>query len=188
MSLFEHYSHWKYKNTTLLFLSAAVFLLAAKLENVQSLFSNIGDWGYFGAVIAGMFSASTFTVAPALVVLYYFAESHNPIELALLSGLGSVIGDFLIFSFFKDKVFVELEPIVTRLSKRPFMHMFHSPYFAWLGPVVGALILASPLPDELGITLLSASKLTKWQFILLSFALNSIGMYLLIIGARAVLT
>ncbi len=187
MGIIDRYSHWKYKNSTLLLISLALFLVLARTPTIQRAFESVGDWGYFGAIIIGMFSVMTFTAGPSLVVLYYLAEQHNTIELSLLAGIGSVIGDFIIFSFFRDKVFSELEPIVTRLSKRPFMHIFHSPYFAWLGPVMGAIIIASPLPDELGVTLLSASKMAKWQFVLLSFALNTVGLYILITAARAIL-
>ncbi len=146
----------------------------------------MGEWGYFGAVLAGIFSVITFTVTPAFVVIYYLSEKLNLLELCLLAGFGSVIGDFIIFSFFKDKVFVELKPIVDKLAKKPFLHIFQSPYFTWLTPMIGALIIASPLPDELGITLLSASKLKKWHFIILSFILNSIGIFLIIKGVHLI--
>ncbi len=186
MHFIESYRHWRYKNTTLLIFSIFIFILFADSPVIKGAITHVGEWGYVGAVIAGMFSVMTFTVAPALVVLYYLSERLNIIELMLLAGFGSVLGDFLIFSFFKDKVFVELEPIITRLSRRPFMHIFHSPYFAWMTPVAGALIIASPFPDELGVTLLSASKLKKWQFVLLSFVLNSVGLWLLVSGARII--
>lgn len=183
---FSNYQHWHYKNTTLLIVSAIVFLFLANTPFAKTFIAQIGEWGYVGAVITGIFFVMTFTAAPALIVLYYLAERLNPIELALLAGFGSVLGDFIIFNFLKDKVFEELEPIITKISQRPFVHIFKSPYFTWLTPVIGAIIIASPLPDELGVTLLSASKLKKWQFILLTFILNSVGLYLVIIGAHAI--
>lgn len=184
MPFLEHYRHWRYKNTTLLIASAALFCAVAGSPWLEKAISSVGEWGYAGAIVAGIFSVFTFTTAPALTVLYYFSETHNALELALLAGFGSVLGDFLIFSVFKDKVFSELEPILTRLSASPVGHIFHSPYFSWLTPVIGAAIIASPLPDELGIPLLSASKLNRWQFIILSFLLNSIGIFIILAAAR----
>lgn len=183
---FSSYRHWHYKNTILLLVSIIVFIFLADTPFVKDMIAQIGEWGYVGALIAGIFFVMTFTAAPALVVLYSLAGQLNIYELSILAGFGSVIGDFLIFSFFKDKVFVELEPLMTRLSDKPFMHIFKTPYFAWLTPVVGAIIIASPLPDELGVTLLSASKLKKWHFVLLSFILNTVGLFVLIYGARAI--
>ncbi len=184
MDLFNIYKEWQYKNTAFLIISVIFFLLIAKTPWVQTLFTQLGDWGYVSAVIAGMFFVMTFTAAPALIVIYDLAKALNPIELSILAGLGSVIGDFIIFKFFKDKVFLELEPIITRLSNRPFVHIFKTSYFAWLTPVLGAIIIASPLPDELGITLLSVSKIKKWQFIILSFFLNSLGFMAIIYGLK----
>ncbi len=181
-----NYKQWRYKNTILLGISVVVFLFLANTVSAQNLINQIGEWGYLGAVLTGIFFVMTFTAAPALVVLYKLAESLNIYELSLLAGLGSVLGDFIIFSFFKDKVFIELEPIVTRFANRPFMHIFKTPYFAWLTPVIGAIIIASPLPDELGVTLLSASKMKKWHFVILTFVLNSAGIFVLIAGARAI--
>lgn len=182
MDLFNIYKEWQYKNTALLIISAIFFLLIAKTPWIQDLFTQLGDWGYLSGLIAGIFFVMTFTAAPALIILYDLAKILNPIELSILAGLGSVIGDFIIFKFFKDKVFLELEPIITRLSNKPFAHIFKTPYFVWLTPVLGAIIIASPLPDELGITLLSVSKIKKWHFIILSFVLNSLGILAIITG------
>lgn len=71
----------------------------------------------------------------------------------------------LLYLVFLSKVLNELEPIVKKIVAKPFMTFSH--YFAWLTPVIGAIIIASPLPDDLGVGLLSASKIKKWQFILL---------------------
>jgi hypothetical protein len=176
--------HWRYKNITLLAISIVVFFILAETASFKTFIANFGEWGYAGAIITGIFSVMTFTAAPALAVLYAFSERLNPLELSLLAGLGSVVGDFIIFSFFKDTIFTELEPIIEKLSHSPISHIFHSRYFIWLTPVVGALIIASPLPDELGVPLLSANKMKKWHFIILSFILNSLGIWLLLTGTK----
>jgi hypothetical protein len=119
---FLSHKHWHYRNTTLLIISVVVFLFLADTPFAEAFLIRIGEWGYFGAVLTGILSVMTFSAAPALVILYYLSESLNIIELSLLAGLGSVLGDFIIFSFMKDKVFEELEPIITKLSRRPFMH------------------------------------------------------------------
>lgn len=181
---FKQYHTWRYKNLTLLAISIVVFFILAQTSSVQTAIANFGEWGYAGAIILGIFSVMTFTAAPALTVLYAFSEHLNPIELALLAGLGSVIGDFIIFSFFKDTIFTELEPIIERISHSPVAHIFHSRYFLWLTPVIGALIIASPLPDELGVPLLSGNKIKKWHFIILTFILNSTGIWLLLTGTK----
>lgn len=179
-----HHHYWRYRNLCLLLISIIAVYVFFKIPGVQSLLSHVGEWGYAGAIIAGIFYVITFTTVPALAILYEFSHSLNLVELSILGGIGSVIGDFLIFSFFRKKSVLDLENLTERFHTSPFYHILHSRYFLWLTPVLGAIIIASPLPDELGISLLSASKLKKWQFILLTFVLDSVGIWLIISGTR----
>jgi len=140
----------------------------------------IGSLGFLGVFIAGIFFVSTFTVAPASVVLFYFAKDLDLLGVVIFAGLGAMLGDYIIFRFLKDRVFEELKPIFTKLGGPYVAKIFSTPYFAWLAPVVGALIIASPFPDEIGIGLLGVAKLKNWKFLVLSFVLNSLGIFIII--------
>ncbi|MFZ2049111.1 MAG: hypothetical protein WAV25_02350 [Minisyncoccia bacterium] len=178
--LIELYKHWKFKNTFFLIVSLFVFFYFADTAFVKNIISSVGDLGYIGAFITGIFFVSTFTVAPASVVLFYLVKDLSPIEVAMFAGLGSVLGDYIIFRFLKDRIFEELSPVFMRLGGFRLSHLLLTPYFAWFAPVLGAIIIASPLPDEIGITLLGISKLKNWQFLVLSLVLNSLGILLII--------
>jgi hypothetical protein len=180
MNIFNRYKIWKYKNTSFLVVSLVVFFYFLESAFIQNIILRLGEYGYLGAFIVGVFFVSTFTVAPSLVVLYYLATVLNPWEVAVLAGLGAVLGDFLIFKFFKDAVFSELEPHFKFLKRPFFARLFGSPYFAWLTPFMGAVIIASPLPDELGLSLLGLSKIKTWEFFLLAFVLNSLGIFIIV--------
>lgn len=180
------YRRWKYKNTTLLILSLIVFFYFADSPSVKSFINGLGSLGYFGAFITGVFFVSTFTVAPAAVVLFNLADHLNPFEVAILAGLGAVVGDYLIFRFFKDRIFEELKPLFDRWTRTHISELLHTPYFAWLLPVIGATIIASPLPDELGIGILGIAKMKPWKFLILSFFLNAIGIFIIVTLAQSV--
>ena len=94
-----------------------------------------------------------------------------------------MLGDYIIFRFLKDRVFDEFASVVAKIGGSHLRQLLHTPYFAWLLPVLGAIIIASPLPDELGITLMGLGKIKNWQFLTLSFVLNSSG--ILIIASLA---
>lgn len=179
-----HHRRWRYRNLCFVILSIVIVYISFRIPSVQNLFTHVGDWGYIGAVLAGIFYVITFTTVPALAILYEFSHTLNLLELSILAGFGSVIGDFLIFSFLRKKHILDIEKLGERFHASPLYHLLHSRYFLWLTPVLGAIIIASPLPDELGISLLSASKLKKWQFILLTFVLDSVGIWLIISGTR----
>lgn len=113
------------------------------------------------------------------------AEKLNPFEIAILAGAGAVLGDYLIFRFLKDRVFYELKPIFTKIKGFYLIKIFQTPYFAWLTPLIGASIIVSPLPDEVGVGILGISKMKTWQFILLSFILNATGIFIVVTVARS---
>lgn len=181
----EFVNHWKYKNTTLLVLSLGALFLLADTEVAHALIREIGTYGYVGATITGMFFVSTFTVAPASLVLFHLAQEFNPILIASFAGAGAVVGDLLIFRFLKDGVFDEMSPLVQKLGGSHLSILFRTPYFAWLIPVVGAFIIASPFPDEIGIGMLGLTKIAWWQFALLAFVLNALGIFLIVSLATA---
>lgn len=179
------YRKWQYKNTALLILGLGLFIYFADSHLVQNVINQIGSLGYFGAFIAGIFFVSTFTVVPATYVLYVLADQLNPLEVAIFAGFGALAGDYFIFRFFKDKIFSELKPIFLKLGGNYLIRIFRTPYFAWFVPLVGAAIIASPLPDEAGIGILGISKLKNWQFMLLSFFLNATGILLIILATKS---
>ena len=181
----NRWKQWQYKNTALLILSLVVFFLFAEHPAVRNTIDLIGSFGYIGAFITGILFVSIFTVAPAIVVLYFLADHLNPLMVALFAGMGAVVGDCLIFRFLRDRVFDELKPLFLNSGGNVLVKLFKTPYFGWLLPFLGAFIIASPFPDELGIGLLGASKLKNWQFLILSFLLNSIGIFIVVIAARS---
>lgn len=176
---------WRYKNTILLGISLIVLFLIADTAIAHALIRHIGSYGYIGAFITGIFFVSTFTVAPASVVLFHLSQELNPFMIALSAGAGSVIGDIIIFRLLKDGVFDELAPLFKRFSGSYIGGLFRTPYFAWFVPVAGAIIIASPFPDEVGIGLLGLTKIKWWQFALLVFGLNSVGIFIIVSLAQA---
>lgn len=179
------WKHWHYKNTALLILSLIIFFLFVQHPVVKSAISFIGNFGYIGAIIAGILFVSIFTVAPAAVILFFLADTLNPLLVALFAGMGAVVGDYFIFKFLRDKIFYELKPLFVHLGGSLLLKLFRTPHFAWLLPVFGVLIITSPAPDEIGIGILGASKLKSWQFIFLTFLLHTIGISVVIIAARS---
>lgn len=180
----KKWDHWHYKNTALLILSLIIFFLLAETPQIKNIIGVIGDFGYLGAFLAGILFVSIFTVAPASVILFYLAENYDPVGIAIAAGAGGMVGDFLIFRYLKDKVFNELKPLFLHLQGRSLRHLYKTPYFAWFLPIVGAIIIASPIPDEVGLGLLGLSKIKVWQLLGLLFILDAIGIFLIVSAAR----
>ena len=176
----EEHIFWKYKNTFLLLISIILLIFFLDSPFIKDIINSILKLGYPGAFLTGIFFVSSFSVVPASIVLFFLAKELNPINIALVAGLGAVVGDYLIFRFLKDYVFEELRPFFRKLKNSLFPRFILNPYFSWIIPVLGAIIIASPFPDEIGISLMGLSKIKNWQFLFLSFVLNSLGILFLI--------
>ena len=181
----RHNDTWAFKNTSLLIASLVILFFLADTSAVHSLISHIGSYGYIGAFITGIFFTSTFTIAPASVVLFHLAQEYNAFLIALSAGAGGVVGDLLIFRVLKEGIFEEFAPMLKRMRRQHLFALFRSRYFLWLAPFIGALIIASPLPDEIGIGLMGLSNIKQWQFVLLTFALNTTGIFIIVLLAQA---
>lgn len=177
----ELYRKYRYKNLTFLFISVIVAFLLFKNSAFRSFLLQLGTLGYFGAAIAGMLFVSTFTVTLGIVILLILARNLSPVEIGIIAGLGAVAGDLIIFQFIKNKGLIsEIKHIFAYFGGEKISHLLRTKYFSWTLPVIGALIIASPLPDELGVTLMEISKMKTYKFILISFILNSISIFLVI--------
>lgn len=182
--------HWKHKNIIFFVLG----LLAAFIISVnpwfKTLILDVDKIGYLGAFLAGMLFTSTFTLPIASLIIINLANSFPVFPLVVFAGLGAVTSDFLIFKFVKDDVVSEITPIYEELEKldkkNHLRKLIHTRYFGWTLPVIGALIIISPLPDELGVSLLGISNIKTTRFLLISACSHSLGMFLIVSAAALV--
>ncbi len=181
----KRWRHWRYKNTTLLIISLFAFFVLATTDTVKEVIAAMGSSGYIGAFIVGMLFVSVFTAAPAGVVLFNLADKLHPVEIAVVAGAGMMVGDFILFRYMRDNVFDELAPLFQKVTTHRISKLFYTPYFSWLLPILGAIFIASPGPDEIGISLLGLSKIKEWQFLLVTFCLNFAGILFVVLLARA---
>ncbi len=171
---------YRYTNITVFILILLVLFALSDTGIPSTAIETIGGYGYLGALVTGVFFVSLFTVVPASIVLLDLAQDFNPLLIALASGLGASIGDILLFKFFKDGLFDELHSLFKHSQLTRFSIIFKTRLFLWLTPLVGAFIIASPFPDEIGIGLLGLSKIRPWQFLALSLVLNSAGIFAIV--------
>lgn len=176
----RRFKSFRYKNLTILCVSLFVAYLLYENEGFHSFLLHLGGFGYFGAFIAGMLFVSTFTVATGVLILLVLAEQLSVWELGLIAGLGAVLGDLIIFRFIKDDLVEEVRPLYNQFGGGHISKLLHSRYFSWTLPVIGAVLIASPFPDEIGISLMGLSKIRTYQFIALSFCLNTVGIMLVV--------
>ena len=181
---------YKYPNLLAFFSILALTYFLHRVGILDQMVHDLEDLGYFGIFLVGMVFVSAFTAAPAAVVLVLMLEKFSIPEIAFIAGLGSVLGDYIIFRFMEDGLVRELKEVFEKVGGHSIFR-FHwiaqTKYFIWLGPVLGAILIASPFPDELGIGLLGIYKMSDRNFILLSWILDTVGIFVILSGVKAVI-
>jgi hypothetical protein len=171
----------------IVYILIGIFL--AFLLSVSGLVSNlIGLFGndHIASFVAGFFFTSAFTLAPSAVMLNSISEHSSTLSVSLWGAFGALFGDLVLFFFIRDRFADDIKNIIKPSFMRHIMSSFHFGFLKWLAPIIGALIIASPLPDEFGLTLLGMSKVRLGIIIPVAFVMNIIGIYSLIIFANTV--
>lgn len=161
----------------LLSIFAAIFISEVGLtSHLPGIF---GGFGFLGVFVSGIGFTSVFTTAPSLTILSAFAGEMSPAVVAVIGGLGATFGDYVIFRFIRDRVYEDIKYLmkITHMSK--YKAVFNTRLFHFFTPFVGALIISSPFPDEIGLTILGFSKIQTGVFLPLLFVLNSFGIFLI---------
>lgn len=168
-------------------LSVLVAVFLVKTNVLSEVLLTTQELHSMGSFIAGIFFTSVFTTAPAIATLGHIAKEGSIINNAFFGAFGAVLGDIIIFQFIKDKLSEHFLDVVGHNGLWKRIHaLFKLKYFRWITFLVGGLLIASPLPDELGIGLLGFSKMKLKQFVPLSLFFNFIGIVLIGIVARTI--
>lgn len=194
--------HWKYKN--LIFLTASIIIAYFLLQSPQfnDIIAGLEGFGYIGVFVAGMLFSYGMTAAPASTALYMFSKNLDIFLVAVIGGTGAVVSDYLIFRFVRHKLLDEIKLLSEEINNRskPISNLLMSEQIRiniwkrisrsriWkrLIPVIAGLIIASPLPDELGAALFGATKYDSRKFVLLSYLLNLSGIFAIAILAKVI--
>ncbi|MFA6270065.1 MAG: hypothetical protein WC657_02540 [Candidatus Paceibacterota bacterium] len=166
-------------DVTLLLISISFAIFITKTGVVREFIEYFNDLEWVGILLAGLFFTSAFTTAPAIAVLGTLTETNPLLSLVILGGIGATLGDYIIFRFIKDRISSDVDYLLSFSKRLRFFAIFKTRLFKFFVPFIGALIIASPFPDEIGITMIGLSKINKKIFLLISFLLNGIGIFII---------
>jgi hypothetical protein len=172
--------NYKYKNLTFVFISILLTIFLSKYDFFNKFLFEIRHIPLAGPFIAGVLYTSTSTAALGILMISDISQKLPAIEIAIVAGLGGVIADFFLFRFFKNNLLSEIIPIYNRLGGQYLTKLMHHKLLMWSLPIIGAIIIASPFPDELGISLMGLTNIKSYQFVLLCLVLDMAGVFLLV--------
>ena len=176
------------RDTGIIALSVIIAILLIKTGAIKGILNQTQDLWFLDSFIAGMFFTSVFTTVPAIVALGEIAQSSQSVFLvAFFGGLGAMCGDLIIFRFMRDRLAGDIMRIINVSGNGRLRSIFRLKLFRWLTFFLGALVIASPLPDELGLTMMGFSKAKTLIFIPVSFISNSLGILIVSLIAKNLL-
>ena len=128
-----------------------------------------------GILIAGLLFTSIFTTPLSIAMFVSLAPVVDPFVMAGVGALGAVLGDLILFGLVRHSMREDVEHLMSLPRYRRFFAIFHRRMFRWVLPFVGALIIASPLPDELGIGLMGMTRMKPRTLVGISYVMNALG-------------
>lgn len=174
------------RDLAIIALSSIVAIIFVKTGTLRNILDSAQEMKLLGSFISGIFFVSIFTAVPATVIIAELAETNAVFLVALFGGLGALFGDLIIFRFIRDSLSEDFFYLIKKSRSERFFSIFKLRLFRWFVPFIGALVVASPLPDELGLAMMGLSKMKMSIFIPVSFVLNSLGILAICLVAKSV--
>lgn len=128
---------------------------------------------------AGIFYTSFLTAPISFAMLIVLAGENNPVLTAVIAGFGAVLGDFLIVKFFREKFLSDMKVFSKQLPVERIGSFLRKLRLDFLIPLTGAVIIASPIPDEIGLMMLGVTHLSYRQIAVLTYFLNTAGILII---------
>ncbi len=156
-SIFKH----KYKKLIILTITITLAYLIFREPGIYKYINNLSSLSYLGVFIAGMLFVFMFS-APFGIGFFL---TLNPASLwlaALIGGIGAATADVLILKFFKVSFKDEIDDFENNKIFKKFSHRIKTKLRAkvriYLMYLLAGFIIATPLPDEVGILMLAGLK------------------------------
>lgn len=184
---------FRYPKLVLFVVAIILSYLIFKNPNVDNFILGLGSLSYLGVLISGFLFSFGFT-APLSVGFFVTLNPDNLILNALIGALGAMISNMLIFGLirisFKNEIFSlekalkkDIERIrIMRETENFFNHLLGARIKHYFMYVFIGIIIASPIPNELGDALLAGMrKINIFVLAFLSFILSFIGIIILLL-------
>ena len=131
--------------------------------------------GLLSLFVAGAAYTTSITTPAATAAIFYLGKVFNPILIAAIGAFGALCTDYLIFRFIRKRFGQSAHYFAEKL-KLKYKFRKDSNFIA---PILAMVIIASPLPDELGVAVLSATKIKRNMFFAYSYVGNFIGILII---------
>jgi len=178
--------HLKIAGLILVYIISAMFYFEGK--TYPPLHELLITLGYFGVFFAGFFYAFGFTAPLATAVLLVLAGSSNIYIAALVAGIGALISDLGIFLFVRRFIIHEVRSMTHEKAIKVIVEeeKLLGHFKKYIVTLIALILIASPLPTELGITLIATLKhISIKKFMVMAYLLHTCGIFIILLIGSA---
>ncbi|MEM3091569.1 MAG: hypothetical protein QXD05_00325 [Candidatus Pacearchaeota archaeon] len=180
----KHFLHFKYEKFFLLIFFIFLSYIIFKQEKIQNFLFSLNELNYIGFLIAGILFPFGFS-APISLGFFIVSQPQNIFLATIFAGIGSAIADILLFKIIKKSFKREIkelnhERIISTIKNaiKNNKNILIKHYFFY---IFAGIILATPLPDEIGISMLAGLTTIKIsKLAIIAFILHSIAIFIII--------
>lgn len=164
--------------TVFLFTTGVLFAMIGIVQTVPLL----------AEFLSGFFYSSFISSPLAIFMIGILAKTNSPLQIALIGGIGAMLADLILFKLARLLFFGSVSPLTLNKNFNSIVKSLHrNSTFNFVAPFIGAVIIASPLPDELGIAILGLSKMPLLQVAMLTYLFNTAGIFVLAFLAQKII-
>jgi hypothetical protein len=151
---------------------------------VNGIIDSMTNAGYFYSFLFGALFTFGFSTPIAIGFFVSYAPS-NIFLAAIIGGIGAVIADLTIFKMIRFSFMNEFENLKNEKAfikiNRMFRLKLSDRIKLYLTFIFAGIVIASPLPDEVGVTMLAGlSRINSYTLAILSFIFNSLGIFIML--------
>jgi len=176
---------FKYPKITIFIFVIIIAYFIFKNPTVIKFISHLNSFSNFGAFVAGFFYSFGFT-SPLSAGFFLQLKTENIIFTGIIGGIGAMLADLFIFKFIKLSFKEEFEKLkeekILKKIRNFTRRRFKKGIRTIASYIFAGILIGSPLPDEVGVTILAGlSKIKERAIIIIGFILNTIGIILLLL-------
>ncbi len=176
----------RYQKLLLFIVSVIIvyFLFSSLLY--EPLYDALQVLGYIGTFIAGLLYPYSFTSAAGTALLLILSKEQTLFYAGMIASVGALISDMAIFYFVKYGFSDEVKRLSKEKAVQAFGKLIPESLRKYLLAGFASILIASPLPTEIGIMLMtSVKKITTKKFAVLVYILHVTAIFtILLIGSK----
>lgn len=180
---------FKYPKLLALVLLSTLAYFIFSHPSVRVFFDSLESFSYFSVFIAGLLFSFGFTT-PFAVAFFVTFRPDNILLATFVGGAGALLADMTIFKLIKFSFMDEFRRLERTKPMKEIAHLISHSYIHRAKNYVlyffAGVVIASPLPDELGVSMLAGlTSIRTWSLALVSFTMNCVGIFIMLLIATA---